>query len=295
MLALFAGCPDMDAYNKGTSTAPPPPADFDHCAQLCADAIMEGCDVKDCSVDAARDWGGELGVTIFTLAVDSDGGGSCDLVTDCSVSECTDLFQRCIDDGKTDCQAQWVICNSATTCGTELTGCDEQADDNLDWCHAHTPDEDCDGTWQSDRAMCQCYYDDCLTIGPMDCSDAGDLDRRAPPPAQTGPYAFTITRRLIDQQLARVTALEAETQPWAVPDATNTHWRGIRLPSIDPGQPLFAAGLRRDDVIRTVNGTPVIEAMRHPAQLLALRTAANIVVGVERAGVVHPFTYHVIP
>lgn len=295
LLLLASAC-----SNSGLTKYDPPPEDadpltLDQCPQLCAEAITAGCSLITCDVDVARDYTGDLDILVFHLDGASDGGGGCELVVDCPVpSDCALSYQQCLADaGEVSyCNDQYELCTRAADCSTSLTTCNDAVGDQLEWCNMNTPDANCQDAYVEGLDACQCIYDDCLTDETLDCTTTA---ARIAPPIQTGPTAFTVSRGYVDQQLARLAALSVETLVWPTPSADRKSWRGLRVDSIDLGEPLYRLGLRSGDVVRTVNRQPVIAALADPPKLLALRNASTITLGVERGGVVRQFRYALTP
>jgi hypothetical protein len=289
-LFTVAGCPTeyriLD-LPKGDTT-------LEDCTELCAAAIDAGCTRIECDIDAAADVTLSADMVVFHLDGGSDGGGGCELVAECpAASPCVLAYAECLAAaGDLElCAEQYELCEREAGCAVTLGECNTAAEEQRDWCNASTPDADCELDYLTAVADCQCIFDDCLTDETLDCAPVAAA--LISPPIQTGPTAWTVSRGFLDHQVGRLAALWVETRVWPVPAADDQSWRGLRLGSIAPGDALFAVGLRTGDVIRTVEGVRVLDAIESP-RLPALRDAPQVRIGVERAGVVRKHTYQLV-
>jgi hypothetical protein len=293
-LLVATGCGGMTILNPPKDV--PDPLTLDECPQLCAEAIEAGCTVLECGVDVARDWALGIDILVFHLDGASDGGGGCEMVVECpEQTACTLAYGDCLQQvgDVAYCNEQYEFCEREETCSPALLECNSAVETQRDWCNENTPDEDCFYQYLLGLDVCQCVYDDCLTEESLDCAPP-ETAAMISPPIQTGPQAWKVSRAYIDDQLARIDALSVETRVWPVPNTDDTDWRGIRLGSIDAGEPLFALGLRSGDVIRTVNGKKAFEAAKQPQWTLGLRGASLVTLGVERQGVVRQLKYTLV-
>jgi general secretion pathway protein C len=123
------------------------------------------------------------------------------------------------------------------------------------------------------------------------CDDDAESAARVAPPVQTGPSRFQVTRGLIDQQLARLSALSTET--FVMPGLDNAgKLSGFKLGSIRPDNVLYSLGLRNGDVLVAINGKSLIHDTSLD-DLLALRKSSQVKLTLRRKGVQRDLTYDI--
>jgi hypothetical protein len=273
----------------------------EECEQLCDDAANEpmpfGCTLVACGIDAGDDWPSpETGVVDLGLMDLDEGGDYCQAVVDCQSGTCFDRYIQCVDEseGLDGCYQEYLDCFVENACATERAQCEIDAEAEWTDCLAanQMPDEDCDFWYEYDKEFCECLEDACL-VGNDD-PECGGLPLLPPPPVQTGPQRWRVSRALVDEQIARRDALTVEVGEWPVQNATG-QWAGVRLTSIDAHDPLHLAGLRDQDLLVAINGVAIRQALASPAQLLALRNAKTVKVTIKRGAVSRVHTYDLVP
>src|SRR5262245_37609374 len=203
----------------------------DNCNELCAQAQANlspgGCYV-DCDIGIAADYDGQANVLLFNLAdiwadVDVDGGGTCDLVVSCGgESNCLAALDMAMADSGGDTAAAmqaYTDCLAALEppCDQPFQDCTDMAEQVYDDCIAAGGTVAyCDCVMQAHNDSCQCQYDSCVSGEDAAClpDDCDDPAARVRPPVQTGPGRFTISKRFIDAQMERSSALATETGVW---------------------------------------------------------------------------------
>lgn len=288
-----AGCNEYAIKNPDAITA-------DECEQLCDDQadlpMPYGCTLVACGIDVDDAASGEEGVADLGVMDIDEGGDYCVAVVECPSGQCFDRYIQCVEEseGLAGCENEYLDCHVENACAAERAECDLAAEEEWTACLAanQMSDEDCNFWHVYDQKFCACLEDACL-VGNDD-PECGGLPLHPPPPMQTGPQRWRVSRALIDQQIARQAALGVETGEWPVQNATG-QWSGVRLSSIDAGGPLHAAGIRDQDLLVAVNGVPIKQALASPAQLLALRNAKTVKIVIKRAGVVRNHTYDLVP
>lgn len=290
-----AGCSEYAIVSKD---APPDPLAAEECAELCNAAPSEtalGCDV-DCRVDAGRDHHGEVGAVILSMSYDSQGAVSCDLVVTCpDPTECQLLYQTCLADSTDAESCAWIaeMCLLVDVCQPTLDQCYINADQWRDECEARG-DDDCQLTWHADRHTCDCSFDDCTNVESPECAATAQA-LIAPPPQQTGPSRWRVSRRAIDAEVGRLNRLQAQTLAWPSANGARTQWRGVRLGRVDAGTALHAVGLRSNDLLRRVNGLSVTAVFRDVSTLNQLRQASTLLLEIERQGTARTLRYDLVP
>jgi len=308
-LAAASACTNsgLKDYNEAT---------VDNCNELCAEAqanlAPDGCYV-DCDIGIAADYDGQANLLFFNLAdialgVDVDGGGTCDLVVGCGgEADCLAALDKAMKDSSGDTAEAMkayddcVITAQEGVCGRQFDDCTDMGPQVYQDClDAGSDVAYCDCLMQAHNDSCLCEYDACVVqdedpecLPPEEACD--DPEARIMPPVQTGPGRFTVSRRFIDQQMARGQALAIETGVWPVRDVVTKEWRGVRLREVDGSNVLHQIGLRSDDILLRANGLSVLKAYTQPAALLQLRSAAQIQLVLERNGQNRQLVYTLVP
>lgn len=302
LAAALAACGGND-YKLDDVDDPPPVLTLDECAttgdQYIADLAALGCTVT-WGVDIAADVAGHVNAVGFGMGIladgEWDGGGSCDLNIECPVTPCLSEFIVCVQDyGDIPfCMEENAECDTREFCQADKDDCDVAAENLFNACIDVETFDYCNDLRSDALLECYCIYDACIHDGEW---DPGCLEALGMPPAPIPlePRVWSLTRSLIDQQMARLDTLEVETPLWPVHSLTAAAWRGARLAHVHPDSTLYALGLRSGDILRTANGIKVIDAMAQPGLLLPLRNANQIRLVLERSGATREHLYKIKP
>jgi hypothetical protein len=310
LLALLPGCP----IEYGPVKPPDPDVTYsERCSEICDEQTDEpiptGCIWQGCGVNAGNN------PTADQRVIDLDAPGpsgtceglllcTCEGLSWCPPEECFDGFLDCAgsNNSVTGCYENgYESCLVEIDCQEDKAQCEEEAAIARDECKENSPtaegDEGCEQFYDNFALpACQCVYEECL-VGDEDHDNCFALPLLPPPPPlplQTGPQRWTVSRVFIDRQLDRLGAARAETLAWPLRAPTG-QWQGLRLRSVDADEPLYALGVRNNDLLVTVNGVPIKQALENPDQLLALRNANVVFVVIRRAGVLRQHRYDLIP
>jgi hypothetical protein len=312
----------LDAYNKDEDdgvdeedqgdVGEVPVVDAEECATLCALAIDSadsalGCETT-CGVDVWPDFSGVAGAYVTVLAGGGaagqlDGGESCDLVSVCpDQGPCVESYGLCLEAAYNPeqveyCAEEYAECASEELCYDAYELCQADVDAMLEEClNSGTPIETCEEMWEEASSHCICLLNACEQ--ESDASECDDPEEEQPPPLpmpqQTGPRSFRIPRELLDAHLQRLHQLDTQIMLVPVRDAKTGDVAGLRLRSVEPGDPLFSIGLRNDDVLLAANGMPVLDLVTDLERLQQMHSASQITLKIRRRGIVQQLTYQLV-
>jgi hypothetical protein len=325
-VVLAAGCDTgMDKYNDDNDNGIPDdqeeqqPTDdqaddeasytVEDCTSLCGLAIAQigttdGCQVE-CGVNILPNFSGTVVTSVAVLlnnivSGDFEGGQSCELVTVCD-GPCGELLGECMAalpeppeiEMLSICTDEYQECLDSYACYDALEFCNDAALELYQICMDSSPIGYCYELYEGNLITCTCLYDACLSGSDATACD-GDASRaQVASPTQTGPWSFRITRALIDEQLARLTALATET--FVMPGLDDAgKLIGFRLGSIRSDNVLYRLGLRDADVLVAVNGKSLIHNIALD-ELLSLRKASTVKLTILRRGVQRQLSYDILP
>lgn len=312
---IAGGCGGMDRYNDkdepitdpADAEGEPPQILVDECPSLCAIAYDDlaplGCNV-DCAIDLGLTFDGEAGVSVLfsLLTVEADGefqtGGSCDVAVTCEdLSPCAGLALECLEDSNNDagyCIDEFQQCDAEQHCQDIHEACLEVAEATNQACiDDGTPLDECVEIYEAYVTVCECDYQSCL--GAPEDPDCEESPPPVPPlPLTTGPGRWDVPRSFLHHHLDRVGVLQTSFFTTVVPDATGTA-RGVRLRSIEPGDPAHVLGLRDGDVVLELDGRHILDFVDQPLALLGVLDKPNTTAVVRRAGVNRTLRYRFVP
>jgi type II secretion system protein C len=108
---------------------------------------------------------------------------------------------------------------------------------------------------------------------------------------KTGAYDYSVSRAMIDKELADPAKLQREAR--AVPHFKDNQYGGVKLVGVRPGSLYRTLGIRSGDIITGVNGTRIDNPGKALELVEQLRKSTNITVDIERRGQPRQLSYSI--
>ena len=117
---------------------------------------------------------------------------------------------------------------------------------------------------------------------PTTAVAAGDGTNPSEGVTKTGPYDYTLDRKMLDRQLADTAKLQSEAR--VVPHYQDNQYGGFKLVGVRPGSLYRTIGIRSGDIVTAVNGNKIDSPTKALELFEQLKSSSNISVEIERRG-----------